>query len=209
VSVPEPELWVLDAEVVPHAAEPTIAFRMRAKDRSGREVYTIALRAQIHLEPIQRAHDHETRERLADIFGEPARWGDTARMVLWARREVLVPSFTGSTTFELQVPCGSDLEAATARYVEALPGGEVPLAFHFSGSVLYSGDGDRLQLTQVPWHSTAQHRLPVETWRRAVGEGGVLRLGRDSFEALRRHRDERSLPTLEAALEDLLGVRAG
>jgi hypothetical protein len=196
---------VLDVAAVPHAAAPTLAFRMRIRDRSELSVYTVALTAQIHLEPIQRVHDAATRARLVEVFGDPERWGDTARGVMWAKREVLVPSFRGATTFELQVPCNSDLELATARYLQAVPDGEVPLSFHFNGSIYYSGAGDRLQITQVPWHAEAQARLPIETWRAAVGDrGGLARLRADTFEELRAYREERALPSLDAAVEDLL-----
>jgi Family of unknown function (DUF6084) len=204
VNVPDPEFWVLDADTLAFAAAPTLVFRLRIKDGSEREIYTVALSVMIQLEAIQRPHDDEARERLRDVFGEPERWGDTARAVLWAKQDVLVPSFTGSTTFDLQVPCNSDLELATARWFEAVADGVAPLAFHFTGSVFYKGDADRMQLTRVPWHATAQFRLPVETWRRAVGEGGVVRVGSDTFSALQRRRLEHGLRSLDAAVADLL-----
>jgi hypothetical protein len=201
----EPAFWVLDCTPVPHAAAPTLSFTLRARERSGREVYTIALSAQIHLEASSRPHDATTREALQDVFGEPERWNDTARSVIWAKREMLVPSFTGSTTFELQVPCSTDLELATTRYFEAVPDGEAPLAFHFSGSIFYRGAHDRMQLTMVPWHSSAQFRLPLDTWRRAVGDrGGLVRVTDATFEALKGYRLERGLPSLGAAVADLV-----
>jgi hypothetical protein len=205
--IPDPEFWVLDADVLPYAAAPTIVFRLRIKDGSAREVYTVALNALIQLEAIQRAHDDDTRDRLRDVFGDPERWGDTARAVLWAKQDVLVPSFTGSTTFDLQVPCNADLELATARWFEAVEDGVAPLAFHFTGSVLYRGEEDRMQLTRVPWHATAQFRLPVEIWRNAVGGGGVVRVSRNTFDALQRRRLEHGLHSLDAAVADLLEAR--
>ena len=157
------------------------------------------------MEARERAHDDETRARLADVFGGAERWGDTARGVLWAIREVLVPSFTGTRAFEIQVQCSADLELATTRYLQAVPDGMVPLAFHFSGSVLYRGPDDRLQITQVPWHATARYALPVETWHAAVGNrGGLVRVSERTFEALRRHQLDRGLHSLEDAVTDLL-----
>jgi hypothetical protein len=204
---PDPDFWVLDADALPYAAAPTLVFRLRIKDGSERKIYTVALSVMIQLEAIQRAHDDETRDRLRDVFGDPERWGDTARAVLWAKHDVLVPSFTGSTTFDLQVPCNADLELATARWFEAVQDGVAPLAFHFTGSVFYADDADRLQLTRVPWHATAQFRLPVETWRKAVGGGGVVRVSRDTFDALQRRRLEHGLHSLDAAVADLLEAR--
>jgi hypothetical protein len=203
--LPEPELWVFEVAAVAHAAAPTLTFRMRVRDRSELDVYTIALTAQIQLEPIQRSHDDETRARLYEVFGDPERWGDTARSVLWTKRDVLVPSFTGATAFELQVPCSTDLELATTRYLQAVPDGSVPLSFHFSGSIFYRGPQGRLRLTQVPWHLEAQFRLPVATWREAVGDrGGLARLGADTFDELRQYCEQQGLPTLDAAVTALL-----
>lgn len=201
---PEPEFWVLDAVAVPHSAAPTLSFRMRVRESSGRPVYTIALIAQIQLEASERTHDAASRERLLDVFGEPERWGDTARGVLWARPEVLVPSFTGSTQFELQVVCSTDLELATTRYLDAVPDGNAPLSFHFSGSVIYEEGDDRIQLARVPWHVSAQFRLPVETWRKACGDGGLVRVSGETFHDLRRYAGERGLHTEDAAIVDLL-----
>jgi Family of unknown function (DUF6084) len=206
--IPVPEFWVLDVSAVPHAAAPTISFRMRVRDHSELEIYTVALTAQIHLEAAQRPHDDETRARLADVFGEPERWGDTARGVMWAKRDVLVPSFTGSTAFDLQIPCSTDLEEATTRYLEAVPDGEAPLSFHFNGKIFYRGGDGRMQLTMVPWHAEAQFRLPLDVWRAAVGDrGGLVRVSDDTFEALRRHRIDAGLPSLGEAVADLLKAR--
>jgi Family of unknown function (DUF6084) len=203
--IPQPEFWVLGAKPVPHAAAPTLAFEMRVRDHSELEVYAVALTVQILLQPVQRPHDDEVRERLRDVFGEAARWGDTARSLLWSECDTLVGSFRGSTSFELQVPCSSDLELATTRWFDAVPDGEAPLSFQFSGSVFYCGEADRLQLTRVGWHTETQFRLPLETWRATVGErGGLVRVSSDTFEALRRYRLDRGLHSLDAAVADLL-----
>jgi hypothetical protein len=138
------------------------------------------------------------------VFGEPERWNDTARGVLWASRDVLVPSFRGSAKFELQVPCSTDLELATTRYFDAVPDGHAPLAFHFSGSIIYADGPDRLQLARVPWHVTAQYALPVEVWRAAAGEGGLVRLDGGTYAALREYAANRALLSSDAAVADLL-----
>jgi hypothetical protein len=205
VPLREPEIAVLGVSAVPHAAAPTLTFALEISDDSGLEIYTIALTAQLHVEARERAHDDETRQRLADVFGGAERWGDTARGVLWATREVLVPSFTGTCAFELQVPCSADLELATTRYLQAVPDGLVPLAIHFSGSVLYRGADDRLQVTQVPWHATARYALPLAAWRAAVGDrGGLVRVSDGTFDALRRYRLDRGLHSLDDAVAELL-----
>ena len=64
---------------VDHAAAPTLSFTLEIDDRSGREVFAVALTIQIQLEPIKRKYDDATRERLVELFGEPGRWATTAR----------------------------------------------------------------------------------------------------------------------------------
>ena len=49
------------------------------------------------------------------------------------------------------MPCSYDLEVAAAKYLDALPDGEVPLAFHFSGRIFYRGEDGRLQIVLTPW----------------------------------------------------------
>ena len=160
-----PEFAVLGAEVVEDAAAPTLRFRLGVSEPSGREVFTIALTAQINVEPARRDHDAATRERLVDMFGEPERWPATTHPFLWAHATTLVPSFSGAAMFTLPVPSTFDLEIAAARYFSSLPDGEAPLAFHFSGSILLRGDDGRVQVVSVPWSCTTTWRMPVATWR--------------------------------------------
>jgi hypothetical protein len=212
--IPAPDFSVLEAAPVPWSAVPVLAFTLRVRDYSEREVYAIALKTQIMIEARQREHDEATRQRLLELFGEPERWGDTARGLLWAHCDTFVPGFTGSARFELRVPISLDLEVATVKYFTALEDGNVPLAFHFNGTVLYCGDEDRLQITQVPWTSEAQLAMPSETWRDAISEhypnGAFARFGEDTLEALRRYRVARGLHSLDAALRELLeGARQG
>ena len=48
------------------------------------------------------------------------------------------------------MPCTYDLELAAAKYLYSLPDGEVPLSFHFTGSVLHRGDDGQLQVVLDP-----------------------------------------------------------
>jgi hypothetical protein len=101
---------------------------------------------------------------------------------------VLVPGFTGATSFRLELPCSYDLEIAAAKYFYSLPDGEAPLSFLFTGMVLYAGDQDRLQVAQVPWSCSAKWRMPIEAWQRAIRrfypEGGWVRLTTPTLDAL-------------------------
>ncbi len=96
-----PEFAVLGVEVVEDAAAPTLRFRLGVSEPSQREIFTIALTAQINVEPARRDHDAATRERLVDLFGEPERWPATTHPFLWAQATTLVPTFTGAGMFTL------------------------------------------------------------------------------------------------------------
>ena len=163
-----PEFAVLGVEVVEDAAAPTLRFRLGVSEPTGQEVFTIALTAQINVEPARREYDEATRERLLDLFGAPERWPATTHPFVWAQATTLVPTFTGAGMFTLPVPSTFDLEIAAARYFDSLPGGEAPLAFHFSGSILFRGDDGRVQVVSVPWSCSTTWRMPVATWREMI-----------------------------------------
>jgi len=204
---PELELEVVDAIAAPHVAAPTLHFTLRAIEPTGREVYMVALQTLIHIDPGLRSHDGETRDLLVDLFGEPERWAATTTSIVLAQVDVLVPSFTRTTDFTIPVPCNYDLEVASTKYLYALPDGEVPLSFHFSGRVFYRGDDGRLQIVLVPWVSAA-FRLPVATWRRMIElhypRSGWIRVQEDTLRRLQLRKAERGLPTFDSALAELL-----
>jgi hypothetical protein len=206
-AAPGLELEVLGAEPALHVASPTLVFTLRAEERSGREVYMVALSTQIHIDPGLRAHDGETRALLVDLFGAPERWAATTTSLVWGRVESLVPSFTGQVEFALPVACTYDLEVATAKYLAALPDGEVPLSFHFSGRIFYRGEDGRLQIVLAPWTS-AVYRLPVAAWQRMIAQhypgSGWIRLQDDTLRTLATRKAQHGQPTFDAAVSALL-----
>jgi hypothetical protein len=205
---PEPEFLVLGARARPHAAVPALEFDVNVTEPSGRRVYAIALSAQVMIEPARRTYEAETRERLVELFGAPERWATTTRSLVWHHADVLVPSFTGSTTFRIPIPVSFDLELAATKYFYALPDGQVPLAFNFNGSVFYRTEDDRLQVTLVPWSCSAEYRMPVATWRELIDscypDSGWIAVRAETLEALLRHKASRGLPTLDACVSELL-----
>ena len=202
------EFTVLGAEPIEHSATPGVRFHLHIGEPEGREVYTIALSTQIQIDPARRSYDDATRARLVELFGAPDRWGATTHALQWTRIESLVPSFTGSTAFTLEVPCTYDLEVASAKYFDSLPEGEVPLTFHFNGTVLYRGDDDRLQVVLVPWSCSSRWRMPVDVWRRTIANhypgGGWIRLQHETLEALSRRKAERGLHSFDDTVRELL-----
>jgi hypothetical protein len=105
------------------------------------------------------------------------------------------------------VQCNYDLEVAATKYLYALPDGEVPLSFHFSGRIFYRGADGRLQVVMVPWVSTV-YRLPVATWRRMIDQhypgSGYIRVQEDTLRRLQLRKAQRGLPTFDGAVAELL-----
>lgn len=205
---PTPEFEVLAVEFAQRAASPTLRFRCKVADRSGRDVYTVALTALITVEPAKRSYDERERERLVELFGEPERWGSTTQSFRWAQVDTLVPAFTGETEFTLELPCTYDLEVASAKYFDGLSGGVAPLRVHFNGNVFYSGPDGRLQLLTIPWDCSVRFEMPIATWRQMIDAHypfrGWIPLDRDTVERLAKLRTERGLPTFDAAVSELL-----
>jgi hypothetical protein len=229
IIVPEPEFTVEAAAHLPFAATPTMVFSARATDPVGFAIQSIALSVQVMIDPARRGYDEAARDRLAELFGPPAGWAPSTQGLSWARVGAVVPGFVLSTAFTIEVPCTYDLEVASAKYFHALAdpqpasrnppwrgaggglrgaGGEVPLSFHFNGTVFYRGPGDRLQVAPVPWSRTAQFRMPVDAWRETIAEhypgGGWIRLGHDTLDALNGRRAARGLASFDACVAELL-----
>jgi hypothetical protein len=166
------------------------------------------LSVQIQIEPVKRAYDAEEKAKLTELFGDPHRWTTTAQRMHWTSESVLLPSFTGSTTARIEVLCNYDVELAAAKYFHSVTEGEIPLAFHFNGSVYYSGDEGRLQIVQVPWDTTADFKMPASTWRDMIDSyypfRGWVPVHRDTLDALQRLKARFGAPTFDAAISELL-----
>jgi hypothetical protein len=138
--MPELSFQVECAEVVPHAASPLLAFRLRLTNSNPEEtIHTVALRCQIQIEVTRRKYTQEDQVRLRDLFDEPSRWGQTLKNLLWTHANIVVPSFLGTTVADLPVPCTFDFNVAATKYFDGLADGEVPLCLQFSGTVFYAG----------------------------------------------------------------------
>ncbi len=207
-TIPEPEFAVTNAAHLAFAAGPTMIFSATATDRSEYAIQSIALTAQVMIDPSRRGYDPETRERLAELFGPPASWTPSTQGMAWARVATVVPAFSGSTTFALEIPCTYDLEVAATKYFYALSDGSVPLSFHFNGTIFYRGEEGRLQMTPVPWSASAQFGMPVSAWRAMIAEhypgGGWIRVTDETLAALNARRAERGLPSFDACVSELL-----
>ncbi len=209
--MPDLNFQVEGAEAVPFSASPLLAFKLRITNANAEErIQTVALRCQIQIEVTRRHYETEEKERLLDLFGEPERWAQTLRAMLWTHASVIVTPFQASTLVELPVPCTFDFNLAAAKYFAALEGGEVPLNLMFSGTVFYETSDGSLQVEQISWDREAKYRLPVRIWKEMIDHyypnTAWLCLRRDVFDRLNRYKMQRGIPTWEQALESLLPV---
>lgn len=209
--MPDLSFQVEGAEAVPFAASPTLIFKLRIAGKDAEEaIHTVALRCQIQIEAARRRYTAGEQERLLDLFGEPERWGQTLRSMLWTHASVIVTPFTGSTVVELPVPCTFDFNVAAAKYFAGLEDGEVPLILLFSGTVFYEDGEAGLQVAQIPWDREAQYRLPVKIWKEMMDlyypNTAWLCLRRDVFDRLYGYKSRRGLPTWEGVIERVLTI---
>ena len=135
--MPDLSFQVEGAEVVANAATPLLAFKLRLTDANPEQtIHTVALRCQIQLEVTRRKYTAEDQARLLDLFGEPSRWGQTLRNLLWTHANLVVPSFKGSALVDLPVPCTFDFNVAATKYFEGLRTGT--FRFACSSAVRFS-----------------------------------------------------------------------
>ena len=209
IAPPAPAFEIVGASHVPFAAAPTMRFEAVATEPTGATIQSIALTAQVMIDPARRGYDAETRLRLSELFGPPASWAPSTSGLPWARVAAAVPGFSGETRFSLEVPCTYDLEVAAAKYFYAVPDGDVPLTFHFNGNVFFhAGIDGRLQVIPISWATSSQYRMPVQAWRAMIAEhypgGGWIRVSDVTLRALHERRAAQGLATLDACVAELL-----
>jgi hypothetical protein len=207
--MPDLNFRVAGVEAPPFAAAPLLAFKLCVSNAIADEpVYSVALRCQIQIAATRRRYGPLDQERLNELFGEPERWSQTLRSILWTHTSVVVPPFTGSQEFELPVPCTYDFNVAATKYFHALEEGDIPLLFLFSGTVFYASDRGTLQVAQISWDKEAPFRLPVQVWKEMMElyypNNAWLSLRKDLVERLYRYKVQHGLLTWEQALESLL-----
>src|SRR5215469_2765572 len=164
--MPDLSFKVEEAVIVSYAMIPTLGLKLRITNADRAEmIHTVALRCQIQIDVARRRYTAEEQAAMRDLFGEPERWSQTLRTLLWTHVSVVVPSFTGSTLAELPIHCTFDFNVAVTKYFDGLRAGEIPLQLLFSGTVFYADPDDGLQVAPISWSQEAQFRLPAKLWR--------------------------------------------
>jgi hypothetical protein len=211
-AAPALDFAVASVEALRPSAAPTLRFTL-ALDAGGAAVRSVLLDVQVQIAATRRRYDAAEQAQLADLFGAPARWGETLRTLPWLRATLVVPPFAETTTAQLDVPCTYDFEVSASRYLAALRDGDVPLELLLSGTVFHAGAGGGMQVSRIGWDRELACRLPVATWRAAIDQhfphAAWLRLDRAAFDHLAAFRAQRALPSWEAALDALLAREEG
>lgn len=207
--MPDLDYRVIAVEAAARGLTPLLHFRLEITNTPADEtIHAVMLQAQIQIQSPQRSYQPQEKEKLADLFSSPDRWGQTLRNKLWGHSSVSVSQFAGSVETVLPVPCTYDLNVAATKYFNALEGGDVPLLFLFSGTVFYAAADDRLQVERVSWNKESVFQMPVSVWHEMMDQhypnSAWIYLHRDVFERLLAYKREHGLPTWEATLERLL-----
>ena len=113
--MPDLDFRVEGAEVLEYAAVPSLLFKLRIENLEEVPIRSVALNTQIRIAATQRHYDAVEQERLLELFGEPSRWKDTLRSLLWTHTVLQVTKFSGSTVADMPVPCTYDLEVVATK----------------------------------------------------------------------------------------------
>ena len=139
---------VADLDITVAGAPPSRSRRFRrcrsisvSPTTGGLRIQALALRAQVRIEPQRRRYSSDESERLVELFGQPAQWGESLRPFLWTQVATVVGSFRGTSEVELALPCTYDFEVSAARYLHGLDDGDIPLVLLFNGTIFRTGPG--------------------------------------------------------------------
>ncbi len=211
---PDLNFKIAGAEVPSYAAVPVLNFKLHIMNTiEVQQIHSVLLHCQIQINVTRRRYGPESQAKLLELFGEPQRWGQTLRPLLWTHASRSVPHFSGSTTVDLAVPCTYDFEVIATKYFNALEEGYIPLTFLFSGTIFYEGEEGNLQVEQISWSKEATFSLPVALWQEMIQRyypnSAWIRLHKDVFDELYRYKAMHGLPTWEDVIQHLLRARSG
>jgi hypothetical protein len=191
----------------PFAAGPSLLFDLRIADDSGRRVHSIALRTQFRIEPRQRPYAPEEQARLVDLFGEPARWGETLNPL-----QLATVAFHVGRVHRARPPRDHGAAHLRPRHRrhEVLPRPRRrrdPAAPAVRGHRLLPGRHRRAGRAGAVERG-GPFRLPVATWRAAMDDhypdSTYIRLSRPRSDALSAYRSKHVITTWDETLERLL-----
>ena len=207
--MPDLTFRIESAEAAQMSAAPQIIFKLLVTNADPAEaIHSVMLRCQIQMEVTRRRYSTEEQRHLHDLFGEPERWSQTLRSLLWTHVNVNIPAFAGETLVDLPIPCTFDFNVGATKYFHGLDNGLVPLCIMFSGTVFYTRESESLQAAPISWDKETRFSLPVKVWRDMMDahypNSAWLRVRRDIFDRLYEYKVRHGIPTWEQALERML-----
>src|SRR5262245_6470073 len=146
--IPDLHFTIEAAEALRFAASPHLVFKLRITSNVPGQIHSIMLKCQVHLDVSHRHYSDKEQQQLRDLFGEPERWGETLRSLLWTHTSTLVPSFERTSVVDLPIPCTFDFNVAATKYFAGLENGDVPVSCYFSGTFFYPDDNGTLRVGQ-------------------------------------------------------------
>ena len=207
--MPDLGFTIESAEAANLSAVPQIIFKLRLTNTDPAEtIHSVVLRCQMQLDVTRRRYSAEEQKHLHDLFGEPERWSQTLRNLLWTHVNVNVPPFQKETVVDLPVPCTFDFNVGATKYFHGLDDGLVPLCVMFSGTVFYTRGSESLQVAPISWDKETRFSLPVKVWHDMMDtyypNSAWLRVRRDIFDRLYEYKVRHGIPTWEQAIERML-----
>jgi uncharacterized protein DUF6084 len=207
--MPDLSFAVESVEPMRNSATPTLVMRLKIVNTGPEEIHSVALNCQLQIEPAQRSYSNMEKSSLADLYGEPERWGTTVRPLFWTSVSATVPAFSGSAVIDLRVPCTFDFNVAATKYFHAIGEGEIPVLLLFSGTVFYL-TGAGMQVAPIPWSQQAACRIPAGAWKETMRlhypNSAWLSLRQDVFDRLYQYKVRNGLPTWEKMIEHVLAA---
>lgn len=207
--MPELSFRVTGARAEPWAASPQVVLAVEISTDA--PVRSLLLSAQVRIDAPRRSYSPEEQRALQDLFGEPSLWSRSLQGLLWANASAVVRPFEARAEVELPVPVTFELSVAAAKYFEGVEG-DVPLLLLFSGTVFHERADGALQVAPLPWVQEAGFAFPASVWRRTLDlyfpNRAALEVDRGVLERLRRYQRAQGLPSVDRALEALLGGAA-
>jgi hypothetical protein len=201
---PDLQFSIESDEPLHFAASPHIVFKLRVTNRTNQTIHSVVLKCQIHLDVSRRRYSPSEQQRLADLFGAPAHWGQTVHSMLWTTLSTVIPSFNDSIVVDLEIPCTFDFNVAATKYFDAVADGEIPICFYFSGTVFYANAYSHIQAGPISWEQEAVYLMPIRTWREMMDayypKTAWICLGRDVFDRLYEYKMRHGIPTFDQAL---------
>ncbi len=212
--MPNLNFAVEDAEAVPYAVAPLLNLKIRVTNADPDEaIQSVMLRCQIQIETTRRQYSPDEQAKVFELFGEPERWGQTLKTLLWTHTNMAIAPFTGTTTIDMPVPCTFDFNVATTKYFDGIEAGEIPICLLLSGTVFYHDGEGLLQMAQISWEKEANYRLPISIWKQMMEmyypNSAWLNIRKDVFDKLQKYKMQNGITSWEQALENLLPSENG